>query len=223
MATGSKSKKAAILTGDLIGSTEAPVIALERAMQALGETARALSAWTGAETRFTRYRGDGWQMHVAIPGFALRAALVIMARLRAADAGLATRTAIGIGPIDSLGSASLADARGPAFEYAGHALDGMPRTRRLAIDGDEVTPLHRIVVDLLDERTARWSREQAEAMALHLAPDNPTLTDIAPRLRISPQAVAYRLAAAGGTVIRHALHAWEAEFASEATTTGSAA
>ena len=60
---------------------------------------------------------------------------------------------------------------------------------RLTIDGEGVTTLHRIVVDLLDERTARWSREQAEAMALHLAPDNPTLTDIAPRLGISPQAV----------------------------------
>ena len=56
-------------------------------------------------------------------------------------------------------------------------------------------------------------------MALHLAPDNPTLTDIAPLLKISPQAVNYRLAGAGGTVIRHALRDWEADFAATATAT----
>src|SRR5690606_33341086 len=88
---------AAILTGDLVGSTEKPVAALEQAMQALAETARGISAWTGADTRFTRYRGDGWQIYVAVPGLGLRAALTIIARLRAADAGLATRAAIGIG------------------------------------------------------------------------------------------------------------------------------
>lgn len=207
---------AAILTGDLVGSTEKPVAALERAMQTLAETARGISAWTGADTRFTRYRGDGWQIYVAVPGLGLRAALTIIARLRAADAGLATRAAIGIGRIDGMGSGDLADGHGPAFETSGHALDRMPRTRRLVIDGDGVTTLHRIVVDLLDERTARWTREQAEAMALHLAPDNPTLTDIAPRLGISPQAVNYRLAGAGGTAIRHALRDWEADFAGAA-------
>ncbi|HRO13250.1 hypothetical protein [Amaricoccus sp.] len=207
---------AAILTGDLVGSTEKPVAALEQAMQALAETARGISAWTGADTRFTRYRGDGWQIYVAVPGLGLRAALTIIARLRAADAGLATRAAIGIGRIDGMGSGDLADGHGPAFETSGHALDRMPRTRRLVIDGDGVTTLHRIVVDLLDERTARWTREQAEAMALHLAPDNPTLTDIAPRLGISPQAVNYRLAGAGGTAIRHALRDWEADFAGTA-------
>jgi hypothetical protein len=223
MAPGPTPRLAAILTGDLIGSTEAPPIALERAMLVLTEAARGLSAWSGADTRFTRYRGDGWQMHVALPGLALRTALALIARLRAADAGLATRAAIGIGPIDSLGSASLADARGAAFEASGHALDRMPRTRRLTIDGDGVTPLHKIIVDLLDERTTRWTKEQAEAMALYLAPDNPTLTDIAPRLGISPQAVNYRLSGGGATAIRHAVRDWEATFESGSTATGSAA
>jgi hypothetical protein len=211
----------AVVTGDLVGSTEKPVRALERAMEVLAEAARGISAWAGADTRFTRYRGDGWQMRVALPGLALRAALTAFAGLRAADAGLATRAAIGIGRVDSIGTGDLSDAHGAAFESSGHALDRMPRTRRLTIDGEGVTPLHRIVVDLLDERSSRWTREQAEAMALHLAPDNPTLTDIAPRLRISPQAVNYRLAGAGGTAIRHALRDWEADFAT--TTTGSAA
>jgi hypothetical protein len=199
----------AILTGDLIGSTEAPPEALERAMEVLAEAALGLSGWTGADTRFTRYRGDGWQMHVAEPSLALRAALVLIARLRAADAGLATRATIGLGPIDGLGTASLADGRGPAFEASGHALDRMRHGRRLAIDGAGVTTLHRIIVELLDAWAQHWTAEQAEAAALYLHPDNPTLADIAPRLAISPQAVNYRLSGAGGPAIRRALRAWE--------------
>jgi hypothetical protein len=214
----------AVLTGDLIGSTEAAPEALERAMAVLADAARGVSGWTaGADTRFTRYRGDGWQMHVAEPGLALRAALVLTARLRAADAGLATRAAIGIGRIDSLGTESLADARGTAFEASGHALDTMSRSRRLAIEGQGVTTFHRIIVDLLDERTTRWTRQQAEATALALHPDDPTLADIAPRLRISAQAVNYRLSGAGAPAIRRALRAWEEVFDHMDRTAGSAA
>jgi hypothetical protein len=99
----------------------------------------------------------------------------------------------------------------------------MPRTRRLTIDGEGVTTWHKIIVDLLDERTMRWTREQAEAMALYLTPDNPTLADIAPRLRISPQAVNYRLAGAGATAIRHAVRDWESAFETGRTAAGSAA
>jgi hypothetical protein len=209
-------RSAAILTGDLIGSTRVAPSALEAAMGLLAEAAREVSAWTsGPDSRFTRYRGDGWQMHVAEPGRALRAALFLAARLRAADLGLATRAAIGVGRIDSLGTASLADARGPAFEASGRALDRMGRARRLAIEGDGITALHRIVVDLLDERTTRWTRQQAEAMAPALSPDEPTLAEIAVPLGISAQAVNYRLAGAGAPAIRRALRGWEEAWSAE--------
>ena len=208
-----RSTIAAILTGDLVGSTEAPPAALDRAMDTLAEAARAAAAWTaGSDARFTRFRGDGWQVHVADSALALRTALFLVATLRASDAGLATRIAIGIGGVDGLGTDTLADAHGPAFETSGRALDHMPRTRRLTMDGDGVTTVHRIVVELLEDRTGRLSREQAEALALYLHPDNPTLADIAPRLGISPQAVAYRLAGVGGTTIRHALRDWERDW-----------
>jgi hypothetical protein len=205
---------AAVLTGDLVGSTEAAPKALEQAMDVLADAAGAVSSWTpGADTRFTRFRGDGWQIHVAEPGLALRAALAASARLRAADLGLATRVAIGIGEVDTLGTDSLADARGAAFEASGHALDNLGRTRRMAIEGDDVRALHRIIVDLLADYVRHWTPEQAEATALYLRPDNPTLADIAPKLGITPQAVNYRLSGAGAPAIRRALSAWEAEFA----------
>jgi hypothetical protein len=206
----------AVLTGDLIGSTKAAPASLEHAIDLLADTAGAVAGWLppGEDTRFTRYRGDGWQMVVAEPGLALRAVLLLSARLRAADLGLATRAAIGIGAVESLGSGSLADARGPAFEASGRALDHMARTRRLAIEGEGVTALHRIVVDLLDERTERWTRQQAEAMqlALPLHKDEPTLAEIAAPLGISAQAVNYRLSGAGAPAIRRSLRAWEDTF-----------
>ena len=213
MAPGPTPRSVAILTGDLIGSTAAAPGALERAMEILADAARAMSGWMpGADTRFTRFRGDGWQIHVAEPGLALRCALALNARLRAADVGLATRAAIGIGDIDTLGTESLADAHGAAFEASGHALDTMGRTRTMAIEGDGITTFHRIVVDLLADRARHWTPQRAEATALYLQPDNPTLADIAPQLGISPQAVNYRLSGAGAPAIRRALNAWEDEF-----------
>ena len=108
-----------------------------------------------------------------------------VARLRAADAGLATRAAIGIGQIDSLGSGrprrrarpGLRGLRPRARPHAAHPAAHHRRRRGRP-------PLHRIVVDLLDERSARWTREQAEAHGAATSPrDNPTLTDIAAAAR----------------------------------------
>jgi hypothetical protein len=85
----------------------------------------------------------------------------------------------------------------------------MGRAQRLAIDGAAVAPLHRAVVELLDERSGRWTSLQAEATALYLDPENPTLAAIAPRLGISAQAVNYRLTGAGAPTLRRALALWE--------------
>ncbi len=182
-------------------------------MARLAAAATEIAGWTpGADARFTRFRGDGWQMHLADPGRALRAALRVIAALAAAPDGLATRAAIGVGGVDSLGTASLADADGPAFAASGRALDTMGRGRRLAVDGADVGEMHRALVDLLDERSARWTRPQAEAVALALDPDAPPARALAARLGITPQAISYRLTGAGLPAIRSALAAWEAEF-----------
>ena len=213
MCARARSETAAVLTGDFVDSSKVAPQALETGMRLVAEVAAALG---GPAARFTRFRGDGWQFHLAAPGLALRAALLATARLRAVEAGLATRAAIGIGGIGSLGGADLADAGGPAFEASGRALDAIPRGRRLALAGDGATPARRIVVDLLDERAGRWTAPQAEALALHLDTAAPTLAAIAERLGITPQAVGYRLAGAGGPTLRRCLRLWEADWAGEA-------
>ncbi|GGH60121.1 hypothetical protein GVY41_18620 [Frigidibacter albus] len=200
-------KSAAILTGDLIGSTDAPE-ALEPTMARLAAAAEEIARWQGSSARFTRFRGDGWQIRTD-PELALRAAVYLHACLRAQDGLLTTRIAIGLGAVESLGTADLSDARGAALTASGHALDKMRRTRRFAIAGTDVDTRDEIIVDLIEGIVLRWTRPQAEAAALALPYPAPTLEEIGRALGISPQAVSYRLAAGSVQSLRDAITAWE--------------
>jgi hypothetical protein len=207
----------AVLTGDLIASSAAPPEAVDRAMAELADTVGRMAGWNiGVDPRFTRWRGDGWQVMVRAPGYGLRAALCLIASLRAAKLQLSTRVSLGIGSLDHPGTTSLADARGSAFLTSGRALDQMKKPQRIAISGEAMTPLHQGYGDLLAAITQRWSGEQAEAMVHALHPDQSTLSDIAAELGISPQAVGYRLKGSFGAEIRHALRAWEEDMADAA-------
>ncbi len=201
---------AAVLTGDLKGSTKGSADDLGRTMALLAKAADELADWPDSQdARFTRSRGDGWQIVVLPPQRALRAALFLVARLAASGDALPTRISIGLGVATSLGTTNLSDATGSAFEHSGRALDRMRGSALLSIDGDGVGPYHRIIIRLLSERCMRWTRDQAAAMALHLHPDNPTLGDLAPQFGITPQAVNYRLIGAAATEIRASLNEWE--------------
>ncbi|MBA4323617.1 MAG: hypothetical protein C0426_00775 [Rhodobacter sp.] len=125
----------AVLTGDLVASTRQPADRVDAAMQALRQSAGQVTAWQTPpyDTRFTRFRGDGWQIALTNPGLALRAAVVLQATLGAR--GLESRMSIGIGPAETLGTTDLSDAAGRAFELSGQGLDKMADTSRIAIAG----------------------------------------------------------------------------------------
>lgn len=202
----------AVLTGDLVGSTGQPAGAVEAAMQAIRQAADGITAWQdpARDTRFTRFRGDGWQILLDTASLSLRAAVVIQGRLIAL--GLESRISIGIGPAESLGTADLSDASGEAFELSGRGLDHMVDTARMAIDGTTVLEEDRMITDLLGERMGRWTAAQAEAAAMQLAtPDRaPTLQEIGKTLGISAQAVNDRVRGAGCQAIASVLRRWEA-------------
>lgn len=202
----------AVLTGDLVGSTSHPSSKVEAAIQAIRAAAGGIAGWQNPahDTRFTRFRGDGWQIILVEPRLSLRAAVVVQGRLIAL--GLESRISIGVGPAESHGSADLSDATGEAFERSGRGLDQMQDSARLTIDGAAVLEEDRIIADLLGERMGRWTAAQAEAAAMQLAtPDRtPTLQDIGNTLGISPQAVNDRLRGAGGQTIASVLRRWEA-------------
>lgn len=208
-----------VLTGDLIASTKADSPAVDRAMQALSQAARTLGDWAGHDTRFTRFRGDGWQLYLAKPGLILRATLFLTAYLRAAEVGLATRISIAIAPNNRLGDSGLSGASGLAFEKSGHGLDLMRRSESIAFDdadtlvfGAPMTPLgpwQGAVLVLAHWQASHWSREQAEAVVLALAPVAPTQDQIAQTLGITRQAVQARLKGAGLAALQSALFAFE--------------
>jgi hypothetical protein len=156
-------RPSAVLTGDLVGSTSHPANTVEAAMQAIRAAAAGIAGWQPrpATRRFTRFRGDGWQILLAEPRLSLRAAVVVQGRLIAL--GLESRISIGIGPAESLGTADLSDATGEAFERSGRGLDQMQDSARLAIDGAPVLEEDRMIADLLGERMGRWTAAQAEA------------------------------------------------------------
>jgi hypothetical protein len=187
----------AVLTGDIIGSTRADPRDVDRAMQTIDATSHLLSKAIGGDTRFTRFRGDGWQIHLRLSNHCLHACILIIAALRASGAGLASRISVGLGEVTFPGSTGLSDASGSAFTTSGQQLDQMQRGEVLAIQGPGITMLHQAIFGLVDERTSRWSGEQAEAVALALHPDRPNQSQIADRLGITRQAVQARLAGAG--------------------------
>jgi hypothetical protein len=200
----------AIITGDLIGSTAKGQDAIETSMGILAAVAARLSLTIGSDTCFTRHRGDGWQIYLNCPGLSLRAVLLIAAELRAGSAGLTTRQSVGLGTIQPLTSKNLSSASGAAFEASGSCLDEMGKEQRLSIAGRRiVNSMHEAIFALADWHSARWSREQAEAMALALSADMPTRSKIAKHIGISRQAVDARLSGAGYAAWQESLWAFE--------------
>jgi hypothetical protein len=202
----------AVITGDLIGASRQPVEMTERAMQAIAAAADEIAAWqtSARTTRFTRFRGDGWQILLTEAHFALRACVVIQGRLMAM--GLESRAFIGVGTAKSHGSSSLADASGEAFELSGRGLDALGDNSKLGIDKTDIRPEDQLIADLLSDRMSRWTAAQAEAASLQLASPAkvPTLFEIGRKLNISPQAVNDRVRGAGCHTIASVLRRWEA-------------
>ena len=217
----------AVLSGDLIGSTRASQKRVQRSMDLLsGELPPGIrwDGWADADFRFTRHRGDGWQMLAPEPEVALRWAITLIAALHADPEALGSRISIGIGPVTSLGTVDLRDASGAAFEASGRGLDAMHRDERLFMMGGEtghrnqpeLTGAEKAAIILIDERIARWTKEQAEAAAYFLHPatssKKPYATEIARQLSITPQAVGYRLKGAGVRQLDEALTVLELDW-----------
>lgn len=202
--------RAAVLTGDLIGSTDVEPEAIDQAMAALTGAAATMARWAGNASRFTRFRGDGWQVYLADTALVLRATLLSLASLRANGGGLATRLSVAVGPVDRLGDTGLAQAAGPAFTLSGRNLDKMhPQWTFVYAEADRDHHWSTAVMDLAVWQAQQWTREQAEAAARAL--DLPRATDqvLAAQLGISRQAFQSRLKGTGLVAMSSGLLAFE--------------
>jgi len=200
----------AVISGDLIASSAKGGAAIDVAMASLAETAAHLSMLTESDTRFTRHRGDGWQIYVDLPGLALSCALAMATALRRSGTGLDTRQAIGFGRVERLPAETLGGAYGEAFELSGRALDQMAKGARLCLANRLiVTPWHAALIALIDWQSARWSKEQAEAVQARLLDAARPNAELAAGLGISRQAFEARLSSAGFPALEPALQAFQ--------------
>jgi hypothetical protein len=187
----------AVITGDLVGSSNHTASTIDQAMLVIRLQAELLGERCGESARFTRFRGDGWQIYLHNPRLCLWAALQITAALRASGLGLATRQSIGIGIVEHLPSGNLGEAYGEAFLASGLCLDLMFATRRLAIGGPNVSEPYRAIVALADWYSLRWTVQQAEAVHEMLAYPKLFMAEHAARIGITRQAFSARLSGAG--------------------------
>lgn len=196
----------AALTGDLIASRAMPSERVDAAMVALNAAAIDLGEAWNTELSFTRNRGDGWQVLLTNPCYALHAMVYLRARLRAANLGLDTRVSAGIGQIANAGTADLSDATGQAFFISGDHLN-LAKKRRMLIAGQGVGVWQNAVLLLTEQVMSGWSSAQAEAAAMSILSDV-TQAKIADNLGITRQAVQSRLASSGVYSLDEALHAF---------------
>lgn len=204
----------AVLTGDLVASSQLTETQLAVAFATLDITAERIESWEGitAPLQFTRHRGDGWQVVITPARYAPRAAVMMRAALKAMGPGFDTYIGIGTGTLASAPAADLNAATDQVFTRSGAALDaiktgGAPTL--MAAGGD--APLSALVT-LLDALAGQWTAAQSTALAEALRPDRPlSFTDIAKHFGKSRQAMTKALRAAKAEHIRHALNSWESD------------
>jgi hypothetical protein len=183
----------AVLTGDIVKSSDLPDGGLDRIFANLGRAADMIAAWQGAPAYLTRHRGDGWQMAVA-PQFALRAVFASRAAVRMTDKRFDTRIALALGT-GVISSKTLADASGPVFTASGQALEEMARKRDMVLAGGQGT--YGVALRLSEEIIKRWTDAQAEVALLALAPDRPTQAALAAVLNVTKQTIQGHMEASG--------------------------
>ncbi|WP_156023496.1 hypothetical protein [Sulfitobacter donghicola] len=186
-------QNSAVFTGDIVRSTQMGREALQDVFAALEGAAKAIAQWSGSETAFERFRGDGWQM--ALPEtYALRGALVVRAAVRSTGKGHDTRIGIGLGAAD-FSNGNLASGEGDAFLSSGRALDGIGRGPRMA--APDAPALLQIALPLADRIAQGWTPKQAQVAFALLAPDAPTQEALALTLERSRQMTQKQADAAG--------------------------
>jgi hypothetical protein len=197
--------QAAVLTGDLIASTEAGQVATDTAIALIESVAIAEGTWQDCDVRFTRFRGDGWQLFSSDPTRVFRLAVLILANLQSRPDLPKTRISAATGQVSFLPEIGLASASGQVFSTSGRNLDSMGR-QRLIFETDGQGRLWRTAFfTYLEWQSSRWSPEQAESIALTFRFDSPQPGKSAEKLGISRQAFSARLDGAGYVPL------WEAE------------
>lgn len=195
----------AVLTGDIVDSSNLTASELDACMKNLHAAAIEISGWDkDITTGFARRGGDGWQIVMQRPRLAFRAALYLQATLRQRGKDHATRLAIAVqqGRLPIAYRRNPNSGHGPAFTESGRLLDSITGQATMAhADGGA----RAAAIRLADHIAKGWTVAQARAMAHALPPDAPPRADIAVRLGVTRQAVNQALWGAGFPALSDAL------------------
>lgn len=205
----------AVLTGDIVASSALSAAKLRQLFSAHERAIAKMQSWPGAPDLLvgSRYRGDGWQLVLGKPEWALRAALFIRASIRMEDAAFETRIGVGIGG-GTLDPSDIGASSGPVFERSGHSLDTLPKHFMFGIDvgngGADSTLFHSVFV-MADALSRGWTARQAEVFSFILAPDSPNQAEIGAAMRppVSQPTVAEHYLVGNGPALLDAIEAVE--------------
>ena len=201
----------AVLTGDLVRSTDLKQKDMNRVMSVLSDFAADNEYWLGQN--FTRQSGDGWQMLVPYPEHALRSALAIRARLRSEGKAFETYISIATGNVEEEPPGNLNLTNQAVFVRSGRELQILKE--RSIDDGIRIAHWDMSFAAstgyLADHISRAWTPPQAQAMLLYLNPHaaDMTYTEAAEELGKSRQAVTKSLDAAGKDAVLKALYTLE--------------
>lgn len=196
----------AVLTGDLVKSSkldsdefQSVKDCLKKAVEKLDGLIKSIpQKLVKGEIDF--YRGDGWQLLLTQPKYALRACLFLRAYLKAHSKG-DTRISVGIGRVDHIDPRQISLSTGKAFEISGKTLDELKTRRQMTaafpyyMEGKYDNLIS--VFELCDVIIQGWTEKQAEAIswALHGLNQSQIAEKIDPGIK--PQNVGKHLREAG--------------------------
>lgn len=179
-----------VLTGDLVNSTALGAEKVEMAFERLKEVAKDLEAWHGGSLLFTRHRGDGWQVVLREPKYALRSVVSLRAAVKAIGPEFDTYIGVATGPVISIKSQNLNTYNDEVFASSGSALEAAKgdgtSVRTYSFDtAEEFTTMV-----LADFMTSTWTPIQSRTVLPMISLLNPpTYSELAKRLNKSRQAV----------------------------------
>lgn len=205
----------AVLTGDLIDSTDLDTPSREKARKLVLSTVGELDRWDSRKKvvrgKPEMFRGDQWQALLSQPKFAFRAALYVRAKLKAT--GCDTRVSIAIGAVDRISRTNITRSDGDAFVRSGHGLDKMKTDSELAISLPENMKDSRRWLSAIAELSGAiligWKKRQAEVVSYAIDPQDFNQQEIGNQLKTTHQLVSKTLKAARWDALEVAIKSFE--------------
>jgi len=161
------SSRFAVLTGDIVNSTEKLGNRLVDVQKSISNMPIEFNKYfTGSiHEKVSIHRGDGWQILVLKPKYSIRFALYLKSRLKS-EYDIETRISIGVGEITINNNDNVSASSGEAYQFSGHGLDTMKKDRYLGYTARSGKHLYEIL--FLDCLMQKHTQMQAKSFSFAL-------------------------------------------------------